>query len=209
GGADLRAAGVQGNLARRTGRWGDERAHPLQEYGRLTQEAAGRQPDLIVWPSSSLPAPYAFRLVNGFVTRLARETDTYLLVGGAGGEKFGPREQGYLPYSNSEFLISPAGRVEAQYDKIHLTPFDEYLPFQRTIRWPRWITSLQESFIPGSRYTLFEVRQARFGAPICWENLFADHFRRFVRDGAQFMVSVTNEGFFGPTSAPYQTLAMN
>src|SRR5262249_9882755 len=56
---------------------------------------------------------------------------------------------------------------------------------------------------------LFQVRQARFGAPICWENMFADHFRRFVRDGAQFMVSVTNEGFFGRTSAPYQTLAMN
>jgi apolipoprotein N-acyltransferase len=208
-GDHLRIAVVQANLVPRIGMTGPERLAHLQEYGRLTHEAAGRRPDLIVWPSSSLPAPYAFRRVSGFVTRLARETETYLLVGGAGGEKFGPREPGYLPYSNSEFLISPAGRAEAQYDKIHLTPFDEYLPFQRTIRWPRWITSLQESYVAGSRYTLFEVRQARFGAPICWENMFADHFRRFVRDGARFMVSVTNEGFFGHTSAPYQTLAMN
>src|SRR5581483_5043635 len=200
---------VQANLVPRTGMPGREQLSHLQEYARLTEEAVRRRPDLIVWPSSSLPAPYAFRLVSGFVTRLARQTGTYLLVGGAGGEKFGPHEKGYLPYSNSEFLISPAGRVEAQYDKIHLTPFDEYLPLQRTIRWPRWITGLEESFVAGSRYTLFQVGGTRFGTPICWENMFADHYRRFVRDGAQFMVSVTNEGFFGRTSAPYQTLAMN
>ena len=63
--------------------------------------------------------------------------------------------------------------------------------------------------MPGNSYTLFQVSGARFGAPICWESQFPDLFRRFVRDGAQFMVSVTNEGAFGATSGPHQTLAMN
>jgi apolipoprotein N-acyltransferase len=68
---------------------------------------------------------------------------------------------------------------------------------------------MKDSFVPGTEYTLFQIRGGVFGSPICWENTFPDLFRRFVRDGAQFMVSVTNEGFFGYTAAPHQTLAMN
>jgi apolipoprotein N-acyltransferase len=75
------------------------------------------------------------------------------------------------------------------------------------LRWPQWITTLDKSFVPGDRYTLFKVANARFGAPICWENNFPDVFRRFVQDGANFMVSVTNESVFGPTSGPHQTMA--
>ncbi|MBA7674590.1 Apolipoprotein N-acyltransferase [subsurface metagenome] len=130
-------------------------------------------------------------------------------MGGAGYEKCKPRKEGYLPYSNSEFLISPSGRLEAQYNKIRLLPFNEYVPFKGKITWPKWITTVKESFLPGESYTLFQVSGAKFGTPICWENMFPDFFRRFVLDGANLMVSVTNEGFFGRTAAPHQTLAMN
>jgi apolipoprotein N-acyltransferase len=71
------------------------------------------------------------------------------------------------------------------------------------------MTAMKDSFVPGTEYTLFQIPGGVFGTPICWENTFPDLFRRFVRDGAQFMVSVTNEGFFGSTAAPHQTLAMN
>ena len=63
--------------------------------------------------------------------------------------------------------------------------------------------------MPGDRYTLFQVGKARFGTPICWENEFPDVYRRFVREGANFMVTVTNESAFGANAGPYQTLAMN
>jgi apolipoprotein N-acyltransferase len=68
---------------------------------------------------------------------------------------------------------------------------------------------LKQSFIAGEEFVLFEVASARFGTPICWENMFPGLFRRFVRDGAHFMVSVTNEAFMGSTAAPYQSLAIN
>jgi apolipoprotein N-acyltransferase len=129
-------------------------------------------------------------------------------VGGAGIEKFKSRKKGQAPYSNSEFLIKPDGRLEKRYDKIQLVPFNEYLPLQGIIPWPRWITTLKYSFIPGDKYTLFEVSGSKFGAPICWEGLFSDLFRRFVKAGANFMVNVTNEGYTGRSAAPYQTLAM-
>jgi apolipoprotein N-acyltransferase len=187
-----------------------DQAKHLKVYTRLTRDAAKEKPDLIVWPDSSLPAPIASsRLVRYAVGKLAYETGAFLLAGGAGQEKLGLRKEGYQPYSNSEFLISQSGRIEEQYNKIRLLPFNEYLPLQNTITWPRWITKVEESYLPGEEYTLFKVSDAIFGTPICWENMFSDFFRRFVKKGANFMVSTTNEGFFGPTAFPHQTLAMN
>lgn len=208
GGERVRVALVQANVLARPNMSLAEQAEHLRAYELLTREASKSGPDLIVWPSSSLPAPFRFRLVSLYVTRLARETGTYLLVGGAGGDKLAPARDGQRPYSNSEFLISPSGVLEGQYNKVRLTPFNEYVPL-KAIPWPRWIITLKDSFVPGTEYRLFQLSRARFGAPICWENTFPDLFRRFVREGARFMVSVTNEGFFGSTSAPHQTLAMN
>jgi apolipoprotein N-acyltransferase len=206
----LRVALVQANVVPTDNMSVSEQKEHLETYGRLTREAATSKPALIAWPTSSLPAPMGVsRVVSHAVRTLARETGCYLLVGGAGQEKFEPPQEGYLPYSNSEFLIAPSGRLAGKYDKIRLLPFNEYIPLQGKIRWPQWITTLKKSYLSGKEYTLFRVSGAQFGAPICWENMFPDFFRRFVKDGAHFMVSVTNEGFWGRTSAPYQTLAMN
>lgn len=203
----LRVALIQANvLTRNNMDIADQKKH-LAAYTKLTNEVSSSKPDLIIWPASSLPAPISSSLIRKTVRKLARETGTYLLVGGAGVEKFKPRKKGQLPYSNSEFLFGPTGRIKTQYNKIRLVPFDEYLPLQDTITWPRWITKRSESFIPGKAYTLFQVSGAKFGTPICWESMFSDLFRHFVMRGANFMVNVTNEGYTGRTSAPYQTLA--
>jgi len=82
------------------------------------------------------------------------------------------------------------------------------VPLHGRIKLPHWITSLEKSFVAGDTYTLFQIGNARFGAPICWENNFPDVFRRFMLEGANFMVSVTNESVFGPTAGPHQTFAM-
>ena len=203
----VRVAVVQANVMARARMSQTEQLSHLAAYDRLTREAAKEKLDLIVWPSSSLPGPISFWIIRLYVNDVARRAGAPILVGGAGGDKFAPARDGYLPYSNSELLISPAGRLEAQYNKVHLTPFTEYVPLHGAIRWPRWVTSLDRSFVRGEGYTLFEVSGARFGAPICWESAFPDLFRRFVLGGANFMVSVTNEGALGPSGA-HQALAM-
>ena len=206
----LRVALVQGNRLVEDNMPYADRVEHLGVYEKLSRNAAQKKPNLIVWPAASLPAPISSsRLVRYAVVQLARETGSYLLVGGAGFEKLKPKKEGYRAYSNSEFLISPSGRLEGQYNKIKLVPFNEYLPLQGKIKWPRWITILEESFIPGKEFVLFEMNGAKFGTPICWENMFPDIFRRFVKDGANFMVSSTNEGYLGRTAGPYQTLATN
>jgi apolipoprotein N-acyltransferase len=205
----VRVAVVQANVLARDGMSSREQVGHLRAYDRLTREGARERPDLVVWPSSSLPGPLDSRIVSFVVTRLVRDVGIPLLAGGAGGDKLAPARDGVRPYSNTEFLVAPSGRVEAQYSKIRLTPFNEYVPLRGTIPWPRWLTTMKDSFVAGVEYTLFRVGEARFGAPICWENTFPDLFRRFVRDGANLMVSVTNEGFLGETAGPHQTLAMN
>jgi apolipoprotein N-acyltransferase len=204
----LRVAIVQANVMARDNMSRAEQLEHLKPYRQLSLKAAEKDPDLIIWPASSLPASFRSRVVRRTVQQIARESGTYLLVGGAGVEKLKPRKEGQLPYSNSEFLIGPNGRIKKQYNKIHLVPFNEYLPLQGKIKWPRWITPLELSFIRGEEYTLFEVSEAKFGTPICWEGMFSNLFRHFVKAGANFMVNVTNDGFTGRTAAPYQTLAM-
>ena len=206
----VRVALVQGNVLVDNGMTYEEKKAHLAVYERMTKEAVQQNPDLIVWPATSLPAPpRTDRLVGYTVRDIARSSGAYLLVGGAGYEKVAPKKKGYLPFSNSEYLIRPTGGLGGQYNKMHLLAFNEYVPLQGVIKWPSSITTLQESFLPGEEYTLFHVKDAIFGTPICSENLYSDHFRRFVKKGAQFMVSVSNEGFLRHTVAPYQTLAMN
>lgn len=206
----LRVAMVQANLLARDNMPHAEQLAHLNGYGQLTLSAAGEKPGLIVWPASSLPAALkTSRLVRHMVVQLARETGVPLLVGGSGNEKMGANGNETPAYSNSEFLILPSGRLNGQYNKMRLLPFNEYVPLKGTVQWPEMIAAVRKDFMPGESYTIFQVSEARFGAPICWENLFSDHFRRFVKAGANFMVSATNEGFFGPTPAPYQTLAIN
>jgi apolipoprotein N-acyltransferase len=204
----LRVAIVQANVMTRNNMQRAEQREHLKPYRQLSLEAAEKGPDLIIWPASSLPASFRSREVRRTVRQTAQESGTYLLVGGAGIEKFKPRKEGQVPYSNSEFLIAPSGRLKKQYNKIHLVPFNEYLPLQGKVKWPRWVTPLEFSFIRGEEYTLFEVADAKFGTPICWEGQFPDLFRRFVKAGANLMINVTNDGFTGRTAAPYQALAM-
>lgn len=208
-GPSVRVALVQANATLRYKMSGKERMEHLAAYDRLTIEAAKEKPALIVWPASSLPGPISFWMTRIYVSDIAQRAGSYVLVGGNGGDKFAPPSEGPVPYSNSEFLISPSGGLKGQYDKIRLTPFSEQVPLQGIVTWPRWITTLERGFEPGEGFTLFEVSQARFGTPICWENAFPDLFRQFVLAGANFMVSVTNESAFGHTAGPYQTLAMN
>jgi len=204
----LRVAMIQANVVTKNRMTVSEQVEHLDAYRQLSLNATKESPEVIIWPASSLPARITSTLVRGTVQQIARETGAYLLVGGAGVEKLSSPKEDRVSYSNSEFLFQPTGRAKKKYNKMRLVPFDEYLPLQDKISWPSWVTSLNFNFIRGDEYTLFDVNGAKFGTPICWENLFSDLVRRFVKAGAHFVVNVTNEGYTGRTSAPYQTLAM-
>jgi apolipoprotein N-acyltransferase len=208
----LKVAIVQGNIYSEEKATGPLIEKVVGKYRDLTLQTAPSKPDLIAWPSSSVPGriPFDRRLVSE-LANISRKTGSFLLAGTSGFDKFNSALKRRKRIANSAFLFSPQGRILGQYDKIRLLPFDEYLPLRGHLRWPSWIISPgMTDHEPGEHLTVFKMRDgAAFGVQICWENLFPDQFRKMAAKGVDFMVSMTNEGFVGLPVAHHQLLAMN
>jgi apolipoprotein N-acyltransferase len=209
----LKVALVQGNVywdAKRYNKDASYREGVFQKYSRLTLKAADYMPDLILWPSSSVPGtiPYERGRVR-MLAGLARQTRSFLLVGSSGFDKFRPEQRKTRQLSNSAFLFSPLGLMLGRYDKMRLLPFDEYLPLRGYVKWPSWIAKEMIDSLPGKDKTIFTMDKARFAVLICWENLFPEQFREMAAKGVDFMVSMTNEGFTKIPAGHHQMLAVN
>ena len=180
--------------------------------------AAGEKgPSLIVWPE--VPAPFSMQRAN-FVQRaerIARGSRSDFLVGvidwkpepNAAG-KSGPDAHGVValaPY-NSAALLDPAGREEFLYDKMRLVPFSEYVP-GRSFWWlAKDLTALAADFQKGTRYAVGDLPGGRFSVFICYEAIFPDEVRRFVRNGAELLINISDDGWLGRSSGPAQSLLM-
>jgi len=183
----------------------------IEKHVTLTKDASEQNhAQLIVWPEATFPIFQRYDLFfSRIIHRLLVLTRSHLLVGSSERPKLAGKEfRGKNTY-NSVYFYSPAGAVLDRYDKIRLLPFGEYLPAESLIPWPSRLESIAGNSIPGKRYTIFSLNDSRFGVLICWESLFPDLARAFVNRGAQFLVNMSNEAWFGETAAPYQFLSMN
>jgi len=209
----LRVAVVQGNIPQDE-KW-DERFQEriLEQYERLTAEVLPARPDLIVWPETSVPGYLGVEAeLTARVTAIARGAGRPLL---AGAPTLDVRQ---TALRNSAVLIAPDGTLRARYDKLHLVPFGEFVPFERHVPWLRALLPPIGTFVPGTAPTVFRLDEApagsparsgvasprAFGALICFEDVFPEIARRLVREGAEFLVVITNDAWFGPTGAAYQ-----
>jgi apolipoprotein N-acyltransferase len=163
-------------------------------------------PDLVVWPES--PAPF-FESDTRFeqsMTSLAEAERAPLIVGGIGAD-YSQDQQQWLDY-NSAMVISPDGNRVGRYDKIHLVPFGEYIPFQHYLTFAHKLTGRVSSFSRGDDRKVFRLNGHRYGVFICYEAVFADEVRHFAQLGAEVLVNVSDDGWYGDTSAPWQHLNM-
>jgi apolipoprotein N-acyltransferase len=169
----------------------------------LTRRASQARPDLIVWPETSTPSVLRQDpALLGALERLSAEVGAALLVGSVDiDEASAPK------YRNSAFLLNERG-ILGRYDKIQLVPFGEYVPLSGVIGFVRGWAEFIADLEPGSRSVVFAGPPAPFGTVICYEGIFPALVRRFVRDGARFMVNMTNDGWFGRTAGPLQHLGM-
>lgn len=205
----LKVAVIQGNVPQHQ-KWDPKFAGAvLDRYRQLTLTAAAERPDLIVWPESATPGYLQGNpRVYGAVDKLVREIGVPLVLGSASYEKSIEGGKRRANLRNSAFLIDPTGKIRFSYDKLRLLPFAEYTPLEGSFSWPRWLAPSKGKYLAGTQHTLFEVQQNRFGIVICWEVFFPDPFRTFVRDGAQFMLNLANEAWFGDSDASRQLLAI-
>ena len=195
----VRVAVVQGNIPQER-KWDEAyRADIVERYAGLTRQAARAAPDLIVWPETSVPGflgldePLTQSL---FAVSLAAEVP--MLIGAPHARLDGARWQ----TTNGAALLQ-AGAIRQWYDKVHLVPFGEFIPFEGTLPWLREVLPPIGDFIPGHDYTVFNW-PVKFSALICFEDLFPDLARRFVQGGARLLLVITNDAWFGPTAAAYQ-----
>jgi apolipoprotein N-acyltransferase len=162
--------------------------------------------DLIVWPES--PAPFFTNdpLFRDPVSRMARQTRSWVVTGAIGSVPARQSGTSASKVFNSAALISPAGDWKARYDKVHLVPFGEYLPFPRLFAFAGGLTKEVGEFERGSSRAPLDAGGERLGVFICYESVFPDEVRQFANQGAQVLVNLSNDGWYGDSGAYAQHL---
>ena len=171
-----------------------------------TYSAAVSHPDLIVWPES--PAPFytsdpAFRET---VSNIAREAQTWMLVGSLGIRNAGETPAHATQLYNSASLVSPGGEWVSRYDKMHLVPFGEYVPFKRVFGFAGGLTKEVGDFSSGTSRVPLQAGSSKLGVFICYESIFPDEIRQLAANGAQVLVNISNDGWYGDSGAYAQHL---
>ncbi|MBN1141778.1 MAG: apolipoprotein N-acyltransferase [Deltaproteobacteria bacterium] len=177
----------------------------VARYRQLSLAAAGAgETDLIVWPESATPFYFDFRepLLKE-VMAIPPETDAQLLFGAPAYEF----KEGGVRYLNSAFLLSRKGEVLGRSDKIHLVPFGEYNPLERVLPFLGKLVQGVGDFSPGVLKPL-PLEAGTGGVLVCFEAIFPEIARDYVRLGCGLLINITNDAWFGRSSAPYQHLAM-
>ncbi len=204
----LRVSVIQGNIPQDQ-KWDARiKGYIFEKYKRLTFMAAADRTDLIVWPETSFPGYLEDEpLMASQLRSIARNSRAWMLVGAP---TLGDLEEGLYSY-NSAILYDSAGEESKRYHKIHLVPFGEYIPMDTVLGFIRNFFGIGH-FSPGRERTVFKAKSQtqainygyKFGVLICYEDIFPDLVRTFVANGADFLVNITNDAWFGNTSAPYQ-----
>jgi len=201
----VRISLVQGNI-RQDVKWETSyQEETVKIYSNLTLQAKPQRPQLVIWPETS--APFFFQSPSSLQTKvldLSHQMGVPLLVGAPGFERQGAK----IRYYNSAFLISPEKKIVGRYDKLHLVPFGEYAPLSEIFTFAKDIIGPLGDFAPGFAIRNLTAPFGDFGVLICYEAIFPDLTRKFVARGARFLVNITNDGWFGKTSAPHQHLSM-
>ena len=203
--ADRAALLVQQNIPVSANWTPDYFQQTLNQLTELSVKSAADAPkiDLIVWPES--PAPFftndaRFRET---LSNTARATKTWIVSGAIGTDV---RSSNEGPIFNSAVLISPTGEWTARYDKAHLVPFGEYLPFPSLFSFAGGLTKEVGQFEHGTSRSPLNAAGQNLGVFICYESIFPDEVRQFANNGAQVFVNISNDGWYGDSGAYAQHL---
>ena len=205
----LKVAVIQGNIEQDK-KWDPSyQRYVLDVYRNLTTEATATSaglngPDLVVWPETAVPFFFGTdKVLSEELISYQKGFNSYLLFGSVL-MKSGPKEE----YSNSTVLLTKDGTVSYIYDKIHLVPFGEYVPLRNVLFFINKLVVGIGDYIPGDSYIKAVTPFGSFGTPVCFEIAFPGMVRKFYIKGGDFIVTLTNDAWFGKTSGPYQHFSM-
>ena len=199
---EVRVAAVQGNVPRLGLDFNAQRRAVLANHVRVTEELAGEELDMVIWPENSSDVnPFADPEAGALVSHAVRAVDTPIVVGTITRDEVGDR--------NTMVVMDPETGRGAQHDKHFLQPFGEYMPWRDFFRLFSEYVDQAGDFKPGPPEFTVPVRDVVLGIATCYEVAFDPALRTAVRDGAQILSTPTNNATFGFTDMTYQQLAMS
>ncbi|ADW19173.1 apolipoprotein N-acyltransferase [Desulfobulbus propionicus DSM 2032] len=205
-----RVAVVQGNIDQAI-KWSPAtKAATVDTYLRLSRQAiAGQDVELVVWPETALPFYPQRDALMQRVSDLATSNNTWLLTGAPLYQL--PRQAGAgesVRYYNGAILIGPEGRLGGQYAKQHLVPFGEYVPLRRFLPFLEPLVVSIGDFTAGDQRGPLRLGPLQLGMLVCYESIFPAIAHESVIRGANLLVNITNDAWYGRSSAPHQSMAM-
>ena len=196
---------VQGNIEQ-SEKWDPAfQLDTIQKYLHLSLLAKPDKSSLMVWPETAMPFYLLFNIeLTEMVKEGIRATGTDFLIGSPSYKRKGKE----LEYYNSAYLFSPKGRIYGKYDKVHLVPFGEYVPFKKWFPFFGKMVAQVGDFVSGRKGNTIPWKPSNLGVQICYEIIFPDLSREMVKNGAGLLVNITNDAWYGRSSAPYQHFSM-
>ncbi len=201
----LKVSIVQGNIDQSV-KWNPaHQAKTMGIYLALTRRASMDAPDLIVWPETAVPFFFQDdRKYLPLMCSMVKKMQTPLVFGSPAYKS----TKGKINYFNRAYLLSPGTGKIQYYDKVHLVPFGEYVPLKRALFFLRRLVPSAGDFKSGEKIAPLHYLNLSMGILICFEAIFPELARAHARTGANLLVNLTNDAWFGMTGAPYQHLGM-
>lgn len=170
-----------------------------EQCNEVSQERFGRSPELIIWPETATPIFLTFPgTYQDRVYALTERINTPIFTGTP------IYDQKNREIYNGAVLIQPGEGIIEEYRKIHLVPFGEHIPFDQYLAFLKEIDVGGGDYTPGDRLTVFKNRSLQFSCLICFESIFPELPREFIKNGAGLLINITNDGWFGKISGPQQ-----
>ncbi|PKN38419.1 MAG: apolipoprotein N-acyltransferase [Deltaproteobacteria bacterium HGW-Deltaproteobacteria-2] len=192
---------IQGNIDQSI-KWSENyQRETLNIYEQLSLKNSPGKESLIVWPETAVP--FKFQDINSLhdqIINLSLKSKSWLLFGSVSQNN---------DYFNSAYLLSPAGEVAGKYDKVHLVPYGEYVPFRNIVPFVKGFTEGIGDFGTGVGYYPLSMGDKKIGVLICYEGILPFAARMYKNRSAELLVNITNDAWFGATSAPFQHFSMS
>ncbi|MDO8679399.1 MAG: apolipoprotein N-acyltransferase [Acidobacteriota bacterium] len=203
GGTPIRVGLIQANIAQ-VDKWNPAREGMIVErYLQLTRQAAEAGAEFLLWPESAVPFEFDEDPKAEVIRALVRAAGKPLLLGSDEFET-GAAGQSY----NSAFMLDSGGATAAVYRKIHLVPFGEYVPFQQVLFFVGPLVEAVSAFTAGTVVTMLPVNGHMASTAICYEVTYPELSREAVRNGSELLTTITNDAWYGESSAAYQHFEM-
>jgi apolipoprotein N-acyltransferase len=197
---------IQGNIDQSI-KWNKSfQNETINTYERLSLQNITTDGGLIVWPETAVP--FIYQDSNDFkkrITDIAVKTKSWFIFGSMSHEQ----SKAASDYYNSAYILSPTGEIKGKYNKVHLVAYGEYVPLRNVFPFIRGLTEGMGDFTSGTVYTPLIMNNKKIGVLICYEGILPFAARTYKKDGAELLVNITNDAWFGATSAPFQHFSMS